>query len=127
MGVYYEWANEEKTIAHIYIKHPWTWDEYIDVTTELMMSIRSLNHLCATITDVSQYGELPNHGNPLYALLNMEKIIPENLYAIVLVGATYTATVFTNILLSLRPRMKKTILLAATMQDAHEKILVHKR
>jgi hypothetical protein len=127
MGVYYEWANEEKTVAHIYIKYPWTWDEYINVTTDLMMTIRSMNQLCATITDVSQYRELPDQGNPLYALLNMEKLIPENLHVIILVGATYTATVFTNILLNLRPRMKKKILLVATMQEAHEKILVHKR
>jgi hypothetical protein len=126
MGVHYEWANEEHTIAHMSIKYPWTWDEYIDVTTDLMTTIRGMNHLCATITDVSQYGELPNHGNPLYALLNMEKIIPDNLSVIVLVGATYTATVFTNILLNLRPRMRRMIILAATMSEAHEKILARK-
>lgn len=127
MTVYYEWADDDKTIANIYIKSPWTWEEYTDVTKALMITIRDMKYPCATVADVTDYGSLPTQGNALNALLSMEKLMPENLYATVLVGTPYAATVFINILLKLRPRMQRISMVADTIEEAHTKILAQKK
>jgi hypothetical protein len=122
MGVRYEWADEHQIIMNIYIEYPWTWTEYNAVMTTLMPILRELKHPCATAVDCSRLGSLPRDGNFLSILMNVEKSMPANVFASVVVAAPYGVSVFMNMLMKMRPRAKVLALFTQTMEEAHQKI-----
>jgi len=122
MGVRYEWADDTKLIMNLYLEQPWTWKEYNAMTDEVMPVLRELNHPCATVVDVRRMGALPRDGNVLQILLGVERTMPENIFASVIVGAPYIITVFMNMLMKLRPRASRLALFANTMEEAHARI-----
>src|SRR5690349_4299001 len=106
MGVRYEWADDSQIVMNIYVEFPWTWDEYHQMFNTVMPMIRTLQHPCADIIDMSKYGSMPR-GNIIQNLLNAEKALPDNLFGSVVVGAPYPAMVFINMLMKMRPRIKR--------------------
>jgi C4-dicarboxylate-specific signal transduction histidine kinase len=122
MGIRYEWADDSKIIMNVYLEAPWTWAEYHQMTGIIMPMIRELGHPSSTVVDVAKMGSLPKDGNTLQILMNVEKIMPDNLFASVLVGAPYSITVFMNMLMKLRPRAKRTAMFTQTMEEAHAKV-----
>ena len=102
MGVRYEWADERQIIMNIYLEYPWTWTEYLAMMGTLMQILRDTNHPCATAVDCTQLGHLPSDGNVLSILMNVEKSMPPNVFASVVVAAPYGVSVFMNMLMKLK-------------------------
>jgi hypothetical protein len=123
MSIRYEWADDSKIIMNIYMEHPWTWAEYHQLTATIMPLIRELGHPSSTAVNVSKMGSLPRDGNVLQILMNLEKSMPENLFASALIGAPYGLMIFMNMLMKLRPNAKRIALFTQTTEEAHEKIL----
>jgi hypothetical protein len=121
MGVRYEWADDRQIIMNIYVEQPWTWTEYNALMVTLLPILQDVKHPCATTVDCSQIGALPKDGNVLNILMNVEKNMPTNVFASVVVAAPYIR-VFMNMLMKLRPRAKVLALFTETMAEAHEKI-----
>lgn len=119
MGCRHEWADEDHLIKHLYLESPWTWDEYDkaakDVYTELAVEKRPV----ATVVDISKMGRLPT-GNAIAHLNLVERLIPDNMFVTVLVGAPHIATVFMNIMMKLRPKAKNLTVFANSIEEAHE-------
>jgi hypothetical protein len=122
MGCRYEWADNSHLIMHIYLEAPWTWEEFDGITNGIFDNIRQTGKPCATAVDVSKIGRIPS-GNPLVHLGNIDKLMPENVFASAVVGAPYIATTFMDILIRARPRARRIALFAKTMSEAHEKIM----
>lgn len=122
MGTRYEWADDRQIIMNVYLETPWTWTEYNTMMATLMPMLQGLNHPCATTVDCSRMGHLPKDGNVLNILMSVEKNMPTNVFASVVVAAPYAVSVFMNILMKLRPRAKVLALFTQTMAEAHEKI-----
>lgn len=123
MGVSYEWAEDNDVILYIHIEFPWTLHEYTEKTTEVMHMLRDLGSPCATIVDVTKMGGIPKDGNVIQALVNIEKQMPDNLFASAVVGMSYSTSIFMNILTGLRPGAKRRAIFAKTMDEAREKVL----
>ena len=122
MGVRYEWADEHQIIMNVYLEHPWTWAEYNVMMETLLPMLRELKHPVATAVDCKKMGALPKDGNVLTILMNVEKSMPANVFASVVVAAPYVVSVFMNMLMKLRPRAKVLALFTQTMEEAHQKI-----
>ena len=122
MGVRYEWADDRHIIMNVYIEHPWTWAEYNALMGTLLPILQDEKHPCATAVDCSRIGMLPKDGNALNILMNVEKNMPANVFASVVVAAPYIVRLFMNMLIKLRPRSKVLALFTETMAEAHEKI-----
>jgi hypothetical protein len=122
MGVRYEWADDRQIIMNVYLEYPWTWAEYNAMMATLMPMLGDLKHPCATVVDCSHMRTLPSDGNVLHIFLNVEKMMPANLFASVIVAAPQLVGVFMNILMRLRPRAAVLALFSPTMAEAHEKI-----
>lgn len=121
MGCRYEWADDSHLILNIFIETPWTWEEYDSVTGEIFAKMKETGKPCATAVDVSKMGRMPK-GNAIAHLSNMEKMMPDNVFASAIVGAPYMATAFMDILMRIRPRAKRLALFTKTMAEAHQKI-----
>jgi hypothetical protein len=121
MGCRYEWADDSHFIMNLYIEAPWTWEEYNNVVQEMTPLLRDTGKPCATIVDISRMGSMPQ-GNVLSNLTNMEKTMPDNVFASALVGAPYIAMTFLDILMRIRPRAKRTAIFTKTMVEAQQKI-----
>jgi len=122
MGVKYEWADKSQIIMNIYIEHPWTWKEYNITIAEVMPMLRDLAYPCATVVDTTQMKAIPKDGSIMQVLLNVEKSMPDNLFASVVVGRAFSIQVFMNILMKLRPRVQRMALFTDTMEEAYVKI-----
>ena len=122
MGVRYEWVDERQIIMNVYLEYPWTWKEYLDMMNILIPILRDTKHPCATIVDCSHLGTLPRDGNVLNILMNVEKIMPSNVFASVIVAAPYGVGVFMNMLMKMRPRAKVLALFTKTMTEAQTAI-----
>jgi hypothetical protein len=122
MGVRYEWADDRHIIMNVYPEYPWTWAEYNATMVTLVSMLGDLGHPCATAVDCSRLGALPRDGSFLSILMNVEKNMPPNVFASVVVAAPYVVSVFMNMLMKLRPRAKALALFTQTMTEAHEKI-----
>lgn len=124
MGCRHEWADEDRLIKHLYLESPWTWDEYDQAAKDAYAELRAENRPVATVVDVSRMGRLPS-GNVIAHLNMVERLIPDNMFITVLVGAPHIATVFMNIMMKLRPKAKNLTVFADSIAEAHE--LVYKR
>jgi hypothetical protein len=122
MGVRYEWADERQIIMNIYLEYPWTWTEYNEMMATLLPMLRDSGHPVATAVDSSKLGSLPRDGNFLQILFNVEKNMPDNMFASVVVAAPYGVMLFMNMLMKMRPRAKRLALFTKTMAEAHERI-----
>lgn len=121
MGCRYEWADENHLIVNVYIEAPWTWQEYDNLTTEMLPILQSLKKPCATAVDVTHMGALPK-GNVLMHMTRAENMLPENVFASAVVGAPYAVMVFMEILMRIRPRARRIALFTRTLPEAHERI-----
>jgi hypothetical protein len=122
MAIRYEWDDDRQIIMNIYVEAPWTWTEYNEKMAILMPMLQGVNHPCATTVDCSKLGHLPKDGNFLTILMNVEKMMPANVFASVVVAAPYVVSAFMNILMKLRPRAKVLAAFTQTMAEAHAKI-----
>jgi len=122
MGVRYEWVDERQIIMNVYLEHPWTWSEYLQMMASLLPLLRDINHPCATVVDCTNIGRLPGDGNVLSILMNVEKSMPSNVFASVIVAAPYGVGVFMNMLMKMRPRAKVLALFTKTMPEAQNAI-----
>ena len=122
MGVRYEWADDRQIIMNVSLEYPWTWNEYLDMMAVLMNILRETKHPCATTVDCTHMGALPKDGNVLSILMNVERSMPPNVFASVIVAAPYGVGVFMNMLMKMRPRAKVLALFTPTIAEAHAKI-----
>ena len=122
MAVHYEWADDSKFIMNIHIEEPWMWKEYNDIVDVVMPMISALNHPCATVVNVEKMGRLPKDGNTLQTLLRVEKLMPDNVIASVIVGTPMIVRVFMDILVKLRPSAKTITMFVETMDEAYDKV-----
>ena len=122
MGVRYEWADDRQIIMNVVLEYPWTWNEYMDTIETLLPILHDTKHPCATIVDCTQIGTLPRDGNVLSILINVERSMPSNVFASVVVAAPYGVGVFMNMLMKMRPRAKVLALFTPTVAEAHAKI-----
>jgi hypothetical protein len=122
MGVRYEWANERQIIMDVYLETPWTWAEFQSVRAIIMPMLHNLNHPCATVVDCSKMGSLPRDGSILPILFNIEKNMPANVFASVVVAAPPIVTIFMKVLIDLRPRAKMLTMFTPTIEEAHKAI-----
>jgi hypothetical protein len=122
MGCRYEWVDDNHVIMNIYIEAPWTWEEYNSLLHEMFGQIRDTGKPCATVVDVSRIGRLPR-GNALMHLGNVDRLMPDNVFASALVGAPYIVTTFMDVLMRARPRARNLALFAKTIPEAHAKIM----
>jgi hypothetical protein len=102
MPVHCEWADERQIIMNVYLEQPWTWAEYHAMMADLIPLLRDTPHPCATAVDCSRIGALPKDGNVLNILMNVEKSMPGNVFASVVVAAPYGVMMFMNMLMKLR-------------------------
>lgn len=122
MGVRYEWADDRQIIMNVYLEYPWTWHEYLAMMDTLLVILRDTQHPCATLVDCTNLGMLPTDGNVLSILMNVEKNMPSNVFASVIVAAPYGVGVFMNMLMKLRPRAQVLALFTKTTAEAHKAI-----
>ena len=122
MGCRNEWADDTHLVMDIYIEAPWTWDEFMSLARQTFAAIKEHGKPCATSVDVTYIGAMPK-GNVLGYLTEIEKTMPTNVFASVIIGAPYMVTVFMDILMRLRPRAQRIALFAKTHEEAREKIL----
>lgn len=127
MGVRYEWADDRQIIMNVYLEYPWTWTEYNAMMATLMPIIANLKHPCATVVDCSHMRTLPSDGNVLNILINVEKNMPANVFASVVVAAPQLVSVFMNVLMRVRPHAAVLALFTPTMAEAHEKIYARRQ
>ncbi len=106
----------------LYVEAPWTWEEFMNQAQETFAIIKAEGKSCATTVDVRQIGMLPK-GNLLRYLTEIEKMMPENIFASALIGAPYMITVFMDMMMHLRPRAKRIALFTKTPEEAHDKIM----
>ncbi len=121
MGCRHEWSREYEMILHIYVEAPWTWEEFMEDAIVSFAAMRMYEKPCATVVDVSRLGSLPK-GNALTYLTEIDRQMPDNVFASVMVGAPYMVNVFMDILTNIRPRAKRIALFTRTMDEAYEKI-----
>ena len=122
MGVRYGWADINQIIMNIYLEYPWTWKEYNIAIAEVMPMLGDLAYPCATVVDTTQMKSIPKDASIMQVLLNVEKSMPDNLFASVVVGTAFSIQVFMNILMKLRPRAQRMALFTDTMEEAYVKI-----
>jgi hypothetical protein len=122
MAIRYEWDDDRQIIMNVYVEAPWTWTEYTEKMAILMPMLQGVKHPCATTVDCNKLGHLPKDGNFLTILMNVEKMMPANVFASVVVAAPYGVSAFMNILMKLRPRAKVLAAFTQTMAEAHAKI-----
>ena len=120
MGIRHEWADEQQIIMNIYIEFPWTWEEFNRMMTVVMPLVRDTGHPCATTVNCSELRRFPKEGNVLQTLLNVEKALPENVFASAVIAAPYMVSMFMNMLMKLRPRAKRLALFTQTPEEAHD-------
>ncbi len=121
MGCRTEWADDDRLIMDLYIEAPWTWNEFMTSVEATFSELRTLGKPCATTVDVTRMGNFPK-GNVLRYLTEVEKLMPQNVFASALIGAPYTVTVFMDIVMRMRPRAQRIALFTKTHQEAHDKI-----
>lgn len=122
MPIRYEWADDQQLILNIYIEFPWTWTEYNATIDEVMPMLRDLGHPCATVVNTEEMKSLPKDGNVVQILMNVEKKMPENIFASGIVGPSQAIRVFMNVLMKMRPRAQRTAFFAESMEDAYSRI-----
>jgi hypothetical protein len=131
MGCWHEWADDSHLIMNIYIEAPWTWEEFSKDANEVFGLLAQMGKPCATVVDVSKMGRLPP-GNALSYIINVERIMPANIFASALVGAPYMIRGLMDVLTRIRPHAYRTAIFTRTLTEAHDKIheryadLVHK-
>lgn len=121
MGIQARWANDEYRAVIISIVHPWKWEEYDRIVDELIIMMGTVDHPCATIVDTSNMGALPK-GSPIAHMKRFEQMRPKNQFAGVMVGAPYSARIFLDIMVKLRPAAANLRLYANSIEDAHKMI-----
>lgn len=121
MGCRTEWADDDHLIMDLYVEVPWTWNEFMSHVETTFAELKALGKPCATTVDVTRMGTLPK-GNVLRYLTEIEKLMPQNVFASALIGAPYTITVFMDIIMRMRPRAQRIALFTSTHEEAHEKI-----
>jgi hypothetical protein len=119
MGVRYEWADDRQIILNITLEVPWTWTEYRQMVDIILPMLQAIDHPVATVVDVTRMGTLPKDGNVMQILLEVESTMPANVFASVVVGAPYALTLFINLLMKLRPAVKRIAVFTRTMDEAH--------
>ncbi len=122
MGVRYEWGDDRQIIMNVYLEYPWTWTEYNAKIATLMPQLHDIKYPCATAVDCTQMVAIPKDGSFLNILMNVDKNMPPNIFASVIVAAPYTVSVFMNMLMKLRPHAQRLALFTQTMDEAHQKI-----
>ncbi len=60
--------------------------------------------------------------NIVQILLNVDRSMPDNLFASAIVGAPYGVTVFMNVLTKLSPHAKRLALFTSSLEEARERI-----
>jgi hypothetical protein len=123
MGVRYEWADDNHIIMNIYLEAPWSWDEFNQMIREMMPLLKEVDHPCATVVEMTQIGSLPRDGNLIQILRDVDRKMPENVFASAVVGAPYGITVFMNMLTKLSPHAKRVALFSYSMETAYETIM----
>lgn len=121
MGCRHEWSSEYEMILNIYVEAPWTWDELMHEGAVCNAMIKATGKPCATVVVVTHMGGLPK-GNALTYLMEIDRQMPDNVFASAIVGAPYMVNVFMDILTSIRPHAKRVALFTRTIDEAHEKI-----
>ncbi|MBX3082037.1 MAG: hypothetical protein KF716_10425 [Anaerolineae bacterium] len=120
MGVRFEWSDAEHVVMYCYIEHPWAWQEY-QATADLMAAQLSAEaHPVATMVDVSKMKALPKDGSVMQNLQRVESVLPDNVFASVIVGAPYIVVTFMNVLTKIKPRAKRINMFANTFEEAHQ-------
>lgn len=122
MGIRYEWDDERQIVMNIFIETPWSWSEFNAMMDVLMPLVRDTKHPCSTVVDCSQMGAIPRDGNLLTMLMNVEKVMPPNVFGSAIVAAPYGVGVFMNILMKLRPRAQRLAIFSSSMKEAHERL-----
>ena len=122
MAVRYEWADENQRVLNMYLEEPWTWAQYHAMLAEVMPMLAATGNPCATVVDTTRMGPLPKDGSIMQTLLQVEKEMPENVFASAIVGSPYIVRVFMEVLMKLRPRAKSIALFAGTYEEALAKI-----
>jgi hypothetical protein len=122
MGCRNEWADDTHLIMDLFVEAPWTWAEFMNHAEQTFSTIKAMGTPCATTVDVSRMGSLPK-GNVLGYLTQIEKQMPNNVFASAVIGAPYMVSVFMDIIMRMRPRAQRIALFAKTREEAHEKIL----
>lgn len=123
MGIRYEWLDEQKIIVTIIIEAPWTWKEYNQHIDELMPLIREQKHPTATVVDITKMGSLPRDGNVIHILMNVDKRMPENIFASCIVGTSYGVNVFMNMLMKLSSHAHRIAFFTQTRDEAYTQIM----
>ncbi|MBI1280538.1 MAG: hypothetical protein GC179_20615 [Anaerolineaceae bacterium] len=121
MGCRAEWADDDHLIMDLYVEVPWDWEEFMLAVDATFSKLRTLGKPCATTVDVTRMGSFPK-GNVLRYLTEIEKAMPQNVFASALVGAPYTLTIFMDIMMKIRPRAQRIALFTKTREEAHQKI-----
>lgn len=122
MGIHYQWADDARNIMLVTMEAPWTVAEYDEGMSADLNTVRGVDHRCATITDIRKMGAIPMDGNILPVMLRMETIAPPNLFVSVVVGVSYSASVFLGMTTRLRPRAHALLRYVETMEQAYEVI-----
>ncbi|MBA3870360.1 MAG: hypothetical protein H0X30_14540 [Anaerolineae bacterium] len=122
MGCRNEWADDTHLIMDLFVEAPWTWDEFLTHAEQTFTTIKAMGTPCATTVDVSRIGALPK-GNVLGYLTQIEKQMPNNVFASAVIGAPYMVSVFMDIIMRMRPRAQRIALFAKSREEAHAKIL----
>ncbi|MBC8172175.1 MAG: hypothetical protein H7X77_10900 [Anaerolineae bacterium] len=121
MPVHYEWVDDSHFAMNLYLEAPWGWEEFDGTAREVYGLLREHKQPCGVVVNVSKMGGIPK-GNVLAHLQQVERLIPDNVFVSVLVGAPYAATVFMNILMKIRPRAKRMTVFANTREEAYSVI-----
>lgn len=125
MGIRYEWSDEEEIVLIAYIEYPWTWAEHLEKLESIFSVVKEKKTPCAIVVDMTKMQSIPRDGNMLQILLYTDKVMPSNVFAIIMVGANPIAAAFMNVVTKLRPTAKRVSLFTRNLDEAYR--LAYKR
>ncbi len=120
MGVRFEWANSDHVLMCCYIEQPWTWEEYQVLLDSMVAEVRQQPHPVATLVEVTRMKTFPKSGNVMQNLQRIDNLIPDNVFASVIVGAPHVASTFLNVLMQIRPKAKRITIFANSIEEAYQ-------
>ncbi len=124
MHIYHQWDDPEQILL-LRLEDGWTWEEYHSVVAQLSETVRQLNHTVDAIVENTAKIPFPA-GSALSNLRQVTRVLPNNFGVIVVVSPNPFVKTINNILMQLAPKLRETIALADTREEAYA-IVVERR
>jgi hypothetical protein len=116
------WDDTLEDVVYFRFTSPWSWDEYIRVTTQQIADER-IKHISRydVIGDFLGSNGLPS-GSGITHVAAMFRLAPASLALTVVVTNSSLIRMMVNIFVKIYPQRTKTFVAVATLEEAYEQI-----